>query len=558
MPKSLAVFYKSRLLQSISVLAIASVTSIGGAHAQAANVTPVQRQRPQPAIAVPGLNATAAGQNHAADNLVAGDQRSTTAPSLAAAGSCAYQRQEPPRLGLEHRHRRRAAITASPPTSRAACRTSRRPTGGTVPGIQPVGGYGATLGAIYDHGVNAYAAGNHSALPNMVNLLSTAYTVHQLRPRRRPRIFFANGASNGTTTDRRADRLHPADLQRPAQHDQQRLRPRLWGDQHGARPGRLRQLAAHPGQAAHAAPHQPSIRPRSRASRPIRRSRAATRPTPSPTASCSACWCRSSTRACWSRGGRIRQQPHRARRALSARHHREPGARELRPRPGLHQPGLHQQRRDDRHGDQPADARSPQPGAGAQQLPLGRLRRHGRDLRGERAKRNPYVPSAANEATYAQRLTYGLPTLTFEQAPHEAAPAGGPDASILLAHPLRRQQRDGEGARQRRERRHERLRTRRQPLDQHDQPDHRQHRDQRARRVLRDLAQLLDAHQSLRGRRLFPGRHRRPYARLERCGQDGCDDRRRQARWAGPARSPATSPTHGATARSSPATRQAF
>ncbi len=46
---------------------------------------------------------------------------------------------------------------------------------------------------------------------------------------------------------------------------------------------------------------------------------------------------------------------------------------------------------------------------------------------------NPYVPSAANQALYQERLTYGLPTLTYAQAPREAAPAGGPDASILLA-----------------------------------------------------------------------------------------------------------------------------
>ncbi|WP_131118488.1 autotransporter domain-containing protein [Lichenihabitans psoromatis] len=46
---------------------------------------------------------------------------------------------------------------------------------------------------------------------------------------------------------------------------------------------------------------------------------------------------------------------------------------------------------------------------------------------------DPYVPSATTQATYQQRLTYGLPTLTFAQAPQEAAPAGGPDASILLA-----------------------------------------------------------------------------------------------------------------------------
>ncbi|TXM64754.1 autotransporter outer membrane beta-barrel domain-containing protein [Methylobacterium sp. WL12] len=46
---------------------------------------------------------------------------------------------------------------------------------------------------------------------------------------------------------------------------------------------------------------------------------------------------------------------------------------------------------------------------------------------------NPYLPSAANQALYQARLTYGLPTLTFAQAPREAAPANGPDASILLA-----------------------------------------------------------------------------------------------------------------------------
>jgi subtilase-type serine protease len=40
---------------------------------------------------------------------------------------------------------------------------------------------------------------------------------------------------------------------------------------------------------------------------------------------------------------------------------------------------------------------------------------------------------AQNQADYIARLTYGLPTLSFAQAPKEQAPAGGPDASILLA-----------------------------------------------------------------------------------------------------------------------------
>ena len=39
----------------------------------------------------------------------------------------------------------------------------------------------------------------------------------------------------------------------------------------------------------------------------------------------------------------------------------------------------------------------------------------------------------SNGDIYKARLTYGLPTLSFAAAPTEAAPAGGPDASILLA-----------------------------------------------------------------------------------------------------------------------------
>ncbi len=46
---------------------------------------------------------------------------------------------------------------------------------------------------------------------------------------------------------------------------------------------------------------------------------------------------------------------------------------------------------------------------------------------------SPFAPSAANLAAYTASLTYGLPTMSFKDAPREAAPAGGPDASILLA-----------------------------------------------------------------------------------------------------------------------------
>ena len=44
-----------------------------------------------------------------------------------------------------------------------------------------------------------------------------------------------------------------------------------------------------------------------------------------------------------------------------------------------------------------------------------------------------YTYSATNDQIYQARLTYGLPTLTYAQAPQEQAPAGTQDASILLA-----------------------------------------------------------------------------------------------------------------------------
>ena len=73
-----------------------------------------------------------------------------------------------------------------------------------------------------------------------------------------------------------------------------------------------------------------------------------------------------------------------------------------------------------------------------------RLRHRHRDLFGDR-RAGPFQQSAAqNRADYTARLTYGLPTLSFAQAPREAAPAGGPDASILLATALRRQFHRGE------------------------------------------------------------------------------------------------------------------
>ncbi len=69
MTNSFAVFYKSRLLKSISVLAVASVASVSGAHAQAANVTPSNVNVLNLLSPFLGLNATPTGRTTLTDNL---------------------------------------------------------------------------------------------------------------------------------------------------------------------------------------------------------------------------------------------------------------------------------------------------------------------------------------------------------------------------------------------------------------------------------------------------------------------------------------------------------
>jgi subtilase-type serine protease len=69
MHHALAVFFKSRLLQSISALAIASGASIGTAHAQAANVTPSNVNILNLLSPFLGLNATPTDRTTLTDNL---------------------------------------------------------------------------------------------------------------------------------------------------------------------------------------------------------------------------------------------------------------------------------------------------------------------------------------------------------------------------------------------------------------------------------------------------------------------------------------------------------
>jgi subtilase-type serine protease len=198
---SLTVLSKGRLLQSIFVLAIAGVASIGGAHADPANVTPSNVNVLNLLSPFLGLNATSTGQTTLIDNLnqaISINNGATQAQQdlaysdknlLGTASNVVTGLSDPktgPFFGVA------ANLAGGLPDQPAA-------TGG-VPGHQPVGGYGATLGAIYANGVNAYANGDHSVLPNTVNLLSTAYNSFTSSDLGAAKNYFANGTTNGTTT----------------------------------------------------------------------------------------------------------------------------------------------------------------------------------------------------------------------------------------------------------------------------------------------------------------------------------------------------------------------
>ena len=185
------------------------MASIGGAHADPANVTPSNVNVLNLLSPFLGLNATPTGKTTLIDNLtqaISINNSATPAQQdlaysdknlLGTASNVVTGLSDPktgPFFGVA------ANLAGGLPDQPAA-------TGG-VPGHQPVGGYGATLGAIYANGVNAYANGNHSVLPNTVNLLSTAYnSFHQLRPGR-GEILLRQRHHQRNDDGRRADRLH--------------------------------------------------------------------------------------------------------------------------------------------------------------------------------------------------------------------------------------------------------------------------------------------------------------------------------------------------------------
>jgi subtilase-type serine protease len=428
MPNSLTVLSKSRLLQSISVLTIASIASIGGAHAEPANVTPSNVNVLDLLSPFLGLNATPVGRTTLTDNLsqaISINNNATPAQQdLAYSDKNLLGSASNTVVGLTGSFGVAANLAGGLP--------DQPPATGGVPGIQPVGGYGATLGAIYDQGVNAYAAGNHSVLPNTVSLLSTAYNTFTSSDLGAAKFYFANGTTNGTTTA-----VAPAGFTLPTFNGLPNTTNNVYDTAYGVKntdPGQNQYGSSRPVQVrppTGAAPHINLFDPTAISGLTTNPSFPSGHTTYAYTDSILLGMMTPELyQSMLSRGSqfansRIVLGVHYPLDIIASRSLASYDLSQAFTNPDY----INNAATTGTAIDLPSSFTSAAP-----ELNSYLSTNCGASVASCAANQaNPFAPSAANAATYAANLTYGLPTLTLKQAPQEAAPAGGPDASILLA-----------------------------------------------------------------------------------------------------------------------------
>jgi subtilase-type serine protease len=439
MPKSFALFYKSRLLQSISVLAVASIASAGGVHAQTANTTVSNVNVLNLLSPFLGLNSTSVGQTTLQDNLnqAIAINNGATLPlqELAYSDKNLLGSASNTVTGLSGSFGVGANLAGGLPDQTPPDTTGFAP--GFV-GHQPVGGYGATLGAIYDQGVNANAAGNHSVLPNTVNLLASAYnfTSSDLGA---AKFYFANGTINGTTTA-----VAPNGYTLPTFNGLPNTTNNVYDTAYGVKNtdkgqniyGSSRPIQVRP-------PTGPA--PQINAFDPTAISGLTTNPS-FPSGHTTYAYTDSILlgmltpelyQSSLSRGSQFANS-----RIVLGVHY----PLDIIASRSLASYDVAQAFTNPLYINNAATT-GPLSGSAGTAINLPSLFTSaapelssylsagcGASVASCAASQsNPYAPSAANAATYANNLTYGLPTLSFKQAPQQAAPAGGPDASILLA-----------------------------------------------------------------------------------------------------------------------------
>jgi hypothetical protein len=421
---SLTGFFKSRLLQSLSLLTVATAASVGVAQAQTANTTPSNVNVLNLLSPFLGLNATQIGRTTLTDNLsqAISINNSATLPlqEMAYSDKNLLGSASNTVTGIAGSFGVAANLAGGLPNQPPAV-------GGTVPGVQPVGGYGATLGAIYDQGVNAYAGGNHSVLPDTVKLLSTAYSSFTSSDLGTAKYYFANGTINGTTAA-----VAPTGFTLPTFNGLPNTTNNVYDTAYGVK-------NTDPGQNIYGSSRPVQVRPNEiNQFDPTAISGLTTNPS-FPSGHTTYAYTDSILlgmltpelyQSSLSRGAeyansRIVLGVHYPLDIIASRSLASYDLSQAFTNPdyinnagttgaAINLPSMFTSAAPELNSYLSAGC-----GASVATCATNQV--------------NPYATSAANAATYASRLTYGLPTLSLQQAPQEAAPAGGPDASILLA-----------------------------------------------------------------------------------------------------------------------------
>jgi subtilase-type serine protease len=423
MPNSVALFYKSWLLQSISVLALASFASIGGVHAQTANTTLSNVNVLNLLSPFLGLNSTPIGQTTLTDNLAQAisinNSASTTLQELSisdenllsSASNTVTTVNGPQNFGVA------ANLGGSLPNQPA-------PSGGSITGSQSSGGLGVTLGAIYVQGV---AGGTTGPLANTVTLLTSAYSNLTSPDLGLAKNYFANGTTNGTTAA-----VAPAGQTLPTNGALPNKTDSVYDIAYGVNNTQNGQNVFGDSRPFQVAPTQVTLLD------PTQRAGLGTNPSfPS-----------GHTTYAYTDSILLAMLVPNLYQSMLSRASQYANSRIVL---GVHYPldiiGSRSLASYDlaQAFTNPAYINSLVNTGGKIDLPTlfenaaPELNTYlstncGNSVASCAANQtNPFATSSANAAAYAQNLTYGLPTLSFQQAPREAAPAGGPDASILLA-----------------------------------------------------------------------------------------------------------------------------
>jgi hypothetical protein len=400
---------KSRFLQSAAILVATASGASAAANTTVSNVNVLNLLSP-----FLSLNATAIGQTTLADNLsqsiAINNGASLAVQELAYSDKNLLSSASNTVAGLSGVYGVAANLAGSLPDQPA-------PTGG-VGGVQEVGGLGSTLGAIYDQGVNGYAAGTSKALANTVSLLTSAYafTSSDLGV---AKFYFANGTINGTTAA-----VAPTGYTLPTYNGAPNSTTSVYDTAYGV-------TNTESGQDIYGDSRPVQVAPSSiNQFDPTALSGLSTNPSfPS-----------GHTTYAYTDSLLIGMLVPQLYQSMLSRAAQYANSRIVL---GVHYPldiiasrslasyDLAQALNDPSYTS--ANLQSLFVAANSELSSYLASQCGGTVASCAASQTNPYATSAQNAATYAADLNYGLPTLTYAQAPREQAPTDGPDASILLA-----------------------------------------------------------------------------------------------------------------------------